>query len=1041
MAASSDLYALVHPGVRADVVVLVVGEFLADLVTKSSEDVYRRTDLGTFVRLDTAAEGLELALELLEEDDRRRVLVAIGVMFLEPRGDGREWFGPVISELERSALSIPRGVCAITNELYERLPAEGHERIGWGVLRSSSLVGGSERSLWTLSHKRTGDELSKMNLSRSNLVFEPELLIGRDDELEELGELFARELVSQVTGLPGVGKSSLVRAWARAALVRDPDLRVWWVSLAGCAQTGDLVRQLADLLGLELRPDPARWLHQLMMFFLENEHEQVVIFDEADDLLDDALGWLWEVAKVTKGVRWACVRHLPSTVISAEATARVEALGVDDSVRIIALQQRSRLPTSSIDGGLVDVWRARAERCDGLPQMLRMGGVHGGDSIAGGLELALEAGWRQLTALEQRVLRAARAFHAPFDASALAELSELDVITVRDVLGGLLGSSWVSLAPNASSLRWWLNRSVYRFLGARVFDEVLDVEMTRRHAELMLRDIDGWIVAELGAGDVDAALSLVQREPDVIAALDFLLAEGDRRAASCVARLRAHAARYAHMPYGKILSRALALAGEEGWTRELFELELSELSRQDHLFASKVDAAQRCSEFIARHQRELDPALDREVEGAELVARIGALYTLGTFLGDGASSREDLDAAMEYLRRALAIARRGARDGWCARILVFLGLQYGEFGEVERAAETILEAVEMANSSGSSFAKQRAFFAMHQVLLRQGSTQDSLVYCERALDESRRWPLGVALIVLRASMGYLYLMTGRAKPARALLHEALSLSRINDYLFGVANCSYLLGVAYLLDLEHEAAIEHLMRSWKMNRENDAPYNYHQAEIWLGCARAMAGELDEARKLFESARGFFEEFEHPPLVTTAELLEVSTEIRCHGWVSPDRGGLAQVRAKLDGWELASRANRGSDLGILYRYLASAEDEFSQAPAHFLLVAPGASAFCLPGASERVDLSRRKVLRRLLDALSRHRAEVPGEHLSRAELFSCGWPDDVTQTRAGMMRLYVAISTLRKMGLDELLETYDDGYRLSPDVPIRIEHDMD
>ena len=35
---------------------------------------------------------------------------------------------------------------------------------------------------------------------------------------------------------------------------------------------------------------------------------------------------------------------------------------------------------------------------------------------------------------------------------------------------------------------------------------------------------------------------------------------------------------------------------------------------------------------------------------------------------------------------------------------------------------------------------------------------------------------------------------------------------------------------------------------------------------------------------------------------------------------------------------------------------------------------------------------------------------------------------------MMRLYVSINALRKLGLDELIQTRGDGYRLRPDVPV-------
>jgi DNA-binding SARP family transcriptional activator len=47
---------------------------------------------------------------------------------------------------------------------------------------------------------------------------------------------------------------------------------------------------------------------------------------------------------------------------------------------------------------------------------------------------------------------------------------------------------------------------------------------------------------------------------------------------------------------------------------------------------------------------------------------------------------------------------------------------------------------------------------------------------------------------------------------------------------------------------------------------------------------------------------------------------------------------------------------------------------------------------------------------------------------------GWPREKIQTDAAANRLRVAIATLRRLGLGELLETRGDGYRLAPTIRI-------
>ena len=88
-----------------------------------------------------------------------------------------------------------------------------------------------------------------------------------------------------------------------------------------------------------------------------------------------------------------------------------------------------------------------------------------------------------------------------------------------------------------------------------------------------------------------------------------------------------------------------------------------------------------------------------------------------------------------------------------------------------------------------------------------------------------------------------------------------------------------------------------------------------------------------------------------------------------------------------------------------------------------------SFCVAGR-EPVDLSTRGALQRILRALVAQRKRDPHATLSPDDLLQAGWPDDKVDPTAGAQRVYVAISTLRKMGLKGLLLRRDDGYMLDP-----------
>lgn len=72
--------------------------------------------------------------------------------------------------------------------------------------------------------------------------------------------------------------------------------------------------------------------------------------------------------------------------------------------------------------------------------------------------------------------------------------------------------------------------------------------------------------------------------------------------------------------------------------------------------------------------------------------------------------------------------------------------------------------------------------------------------------------------------------------------------------------------------------------------------------------------------------------------------------------------------------------------------------------------------------------------MLAALGRQRQEAPGVGMSRDELFEVGWPQETITGRHAANRVYVALSTLRKLGLGQLIKRLDSGYGLDPDAPL-------
>ena len=105
---------------------------------------------------------------------------------------------------------------------------------------------------------------------------------------------------------------------------------------------------------------------------------------------------------------------------------------------------------------------------------------------------------------------------------------------------------------------------------------------------------------------------------------------------------------------------------------------------------------------------------------------------------------------------------------------------------------------------------------------------------------------------------------------------------------------------------------------------------------------------------------------------------------------------------------------------------------------LVVGAGASWFRAPGA-ERIAVDR-DAPRRILQALVSCRCEG-GAGLTTGELAAAGWPGEQFVADAGVNRAYVALSSLRKLGLRDLLLRQDGRVRLDPKIPIVVAADDD
>ncbi|MFT5359364.1 MAG: tetratricopeptide (TPR) repeat protein, partial [Polyangiales bacterium] len=203
---------------------------------------------------------------------------------------------------------------------------------------------------------------------------------------------------------------------------------------------------------------------------------------------------------------------------------------------------------------------------------------------------------------------------------------------------------------------------------------------------------------------------------------------------------------------------------------------------------------------------------------------------------------------------------------------------------------------------------------------------------------------------------------------------------------------------------------------------------------LALAESLTGESEAGRKRFDRLRDRAPADLHPVMSLYAAMLQLNTarDSRSAGRRDREREILAEVEGALDGpHDSPDEARRAAQLlrAELERHRRSAGWAIAH-DASFVVI-PGSAL----GTDEvRVDLSRQVLKRRLLKALLDARLAQPGDPLPQEKLLRAGWPDQRATATSARNRLHVALSGLRKLGLDGLLLSGPRGYMLDPDIEL-------
>ena len=259
-------------------------------------------------------------------------------------------------------------------------------------------------------------------------------------------------------------------------------------------------------------------------------------------------------------------------------------------------------------------------------------------------------------------------------------------------------------------------------------------------------------------------------------------------------------------------------------------------------------------------------------------------------------------------------------------------------------------------------------------------------------------------------------------------------------------------------------LEHFDEAMRLLPEDDVTATDGYVQAARGVVLATRGELALADDAFSAARAAAEQSIHPAdilIVLTClghlelararrarevgrsdvadELIEAARQRLEHAKDHPITRSETQVGLRL-GIDASIRLLRDAltshtaTSARSERRIARGSTPPAEAPPDVALVVGDGAGWFRPPRGQLVDLQRRKPMRSILSELVRRRLSTPGEALAVEALVDIGWPGERVLPSAGASRVHVAIGSLRKLGLRDVLLRDKNGYLLDPEVPL-------
>jgi predicted ATPase/class 3 adenylate cyclase/DNA-binding CsgD family transcriptional regulator len=863
--------------------------------------------VGVFARpADALAAALDAQRAFAEEPwaDGRvlRVRLALHTGDAQLRGDDRYTGRAIIrcDQLRAVAHGGQTVLSGTTRDLVaDRLP-EGLTLRDLGSHRLKDL--GQPERVWQLCHPALMDDfppLRSLAAVVNNLPTQLTSFLGREEELAELGRVFAAARLVTLTGAGGCGKTRLALHAVAEVAERHPD-GVWWVELAPVSAADSVPYVVARTFGL--REEEGRPVVDTLSEQLAGV-DALVILDNCEHVLESCAHLVEALLRAAPELRVVTTSREPLAV-PGELTWRVPSLDEEAGARLFAERAALVRPGFTAEGDAEAVGQI-CQRLDGLPLAIELAAARVRMMPPAGIAAALDDRFRLLTGgartvlprqqtletsvawshdllddVEQALLRRLSVFAGGFTLDAAESVCAegiVDRYAVLDVLSHLVDKSLVQADVDQTEGRYGLLETIRFFARGRLVDAGESDVTRERHRDFFLALAER-AEPELALAGGVAWLDRLERERDnlqaaaqwcdatgayepflrLVTALTLFyemhshLQAGGRRFAQALARNEGPSPLRARTLWG---AAHVALYGgdlEAMGRYALQALEMAEEVGDEWAMARALNTNGLVAAWLRPEPEQARVLLTRSIAlGQKLgdhwtVAAGWKLMTVAWMIQD---DYQGLAPALAELRRVGERLSHPYPIAWYHTTVGWASLHRGDFATAERALETALEydrEIGGASTAGIAMAFLGEIESLTGRYDAAAARLGPFLGRAAATGDYLGAPFGVPVLA-RLLVG-----CGAPADARAMVEPFVEFLRPLGFAYHVAQGLWVLGAAHLAIGDLEAAEAALIEAKELAKSISNPWLVAHANHHLGDLARRRDDTSQAEDLHHEA---------------------------------------------------------------------------------------------------------------------------------------------------------------------------------------------